>query len=63
MTQKMRTQRVVDDHMTGLTRVLGFFSLTHDGTVVTKPKLNRIVPSTPATLPVCGSVLMAGSAV
>ena len=63
MTQKMKTQRVVEDHMTGLTRVPGSFSFTHEGTVVTKPKLNRIVPSTPAIVPVFGSVLIAGRAV
>ena len=44
-----------------LTRVAGRFSFTHEGTVVTKPKLKRIVPSTPATEPVAPSWLTAGS--
>lgn len=44
-----------------LTETPGFFSLTHDGTVVTKPKLKRIVPRTAACEPYVGSVLTAGS--
>ena len=61
--QKMSTQSDVADQSAELMFVEGCFSLTHEGTVVTKPKLKRMVPSTPATEPVTGLVLMAGSGV
>mmetsp|Transcript_37046 Transcript_37046/g.95667 ORF Transcript_37046/g.95667 Transcript_37046/m.95667 type:complete len:258 (-) Transcript_37046:283-1056(-) len=59
--KKTMMQMVVEVQRLLLTLTPGLFSLTHEGTVVTKPKLNRIVPSTAACEPVLGSVFTAGN--
>mmetsp|Transcript_25053 Transcript_25053/g.66243 ORF Transcript_25053/g.66243 Transcript_25053/m.66243 type:complete len:226 (-) Transcript_25053:274-951(-) len=61
--KKTRMQMVVDTHKVLLTLTPGRFSFTQEGTVVTKPKLNRIVPRTAAFEPVWGSVFTTRSGV
>mmetsp|Transcript_95681 Transcript_95681/g.292597 ORF Transcript_95681/g.292597 Transcript_95681/m.292597 type:complete len:277 (-) Transcript_95681:155-985(-) len=54
-------QMVVAPHKLLFALTCGRFSLIHEGTVVTNPKLNKMVPITPAWEPVKGSKFTAGS--
>ena len=60
IAKNTRLQQKVETQTTLFTETWGFFSLTHEGTVVTKPKLNKTVPRTAACEPVFASVLTAG---